>query len=341
MQVTPPRLGGPWTYGVPVPDRGTLGTNVQIDHPIRVMLRIRQRTAPSGVCYYSRSISSGLEEQGVLVETGRGLFHTELGKLQSTISNNVLSGQWDGEAALIESTQQAYDQTSLLTGAGFEATARDGAILSNQNVLNVSTAETVNELLALPPGGTTMTDESVNQCFADTFQATPEATNTALQSGTEELASEASPLTGELAQMEGELMSSEAGLMSRTGSLVCEAAGPAMAGIATYFSVKGAIADFEEGDDVGGTLNVLAIGGVLAPEVGIVAAPAVGTWEGIKSGGKILKMEVDCANVEVAYLSSDDPDPWDPNVQACLGPFLGNDAFRRVVNEDIQAQGGF
>jgi hypothetical protein len=333
---------GNWTYGVPVPDRGSLGTNVQIDHPVQVSLRIQQRTSPLGVCYYDRGISSASEEQGVLVETGRGLFHTELGKLQRGVNAGVVSGTIEGEASLMEASRQSYTATAQLTQTTVNYTAVDSALLSNQNTLNVPMSQTVEELNALQgtpfSGVTAMTDESINQCLADTFQATPEATNIALQSSaqnlvTDTVSADANVLMsseGPLMSMEGELMSSESGLMSEAGSLTCEAAGPALGAVGAYFSIQTAQRDFEQGDTVGGILNLSTLGGLVVPEVGMVAAPLAGSYEGVKAGAELLNMQVNCSAIGMAY-EMGDVSVDDPRLQGCmimLAPQIQSDIYQ-------------
>jgi hypothetical protein len=216
-------------------------------------------------------------------------------------------------------------------------------MLSQQNVLNVSTAETVAELTALPPGGTTLSvaEESMQMCFAETFQMTPEATNAALQATTSTLVadtvtsetaavvsaeSEMVSAEAQLMGMEGELMSSEAGLLSKTGSLACEAAGPALAVVGAYFSLKAADKDFDEGDDVGGWLNV----GTAIPGVNLVALPANLTYQYTKAGGALINEQANCGILDVSYQMGD-VDPLDIKLDRCW-MWLSDDTKRDVGN---------
>ena len=75
---------GLWEYGAELVNRAVLGRNVQLDHPIQVAGRIAQRTTDVGVQLYSRAISKAEGELTVIVETGRGLFHTELWEVTGT-----------------------------------------------------------------------------------------------------------------------------------------------------------------------------------------------------------------------------------------------------------------
>jgi RHS repeat-associated protein len=348
-QPNPPQLFENWTYGDPVPDRAALGRNVQVDHPVQVSLRIQQRTAPGGMCYYDRGVSASFEEQGVLVETGKGLFHTELGKIQRQIKQNALAGTLQGEAELMSATRQAYSSTATLTGTTPNFTALDGAMLSQQNVLNVSTAETVTELTALPSGGTTLTatEEAMQMCFADTFQMTPEATNATLQATTSTLA--ADTVTAETAALvsteskmvsaetkligtEAELLSSEAGLLSKTGSMMCKAAGPVLEVVGAYFALEAADKNFEEGDDVGGWLNVASA----VPGVNVVAVPASMSWEYVKAGTAVINEQAQCGLLEASYMMGD-VDPLDTSLDRCW--FWLSDQTKRDIGNDRADQG--
>ena len=351
-QPDPPNLFDNWTYGVKVENRSTLGTNVQVDHPVQVSLRIQQRTAPGGMCYYDRAVSASFEEQGVLVETGKGLFHTELGKIQKQIKNDVLAGTIQGEAETMLATRQAYMTTGTLTNTTPNMTAVDNAMLSQQNALNVSTADTIAELNALPPGGTTLTsaEEAANACFAETFQVTPEATNATLQATTETLvadtvAAESSSVIGTEAQIastegrllstEAEVLSSEAGLMSKTLPLVCEVAGPVLTVIGAYFSLKAADQAFEEGDDVGGYLYVASA----VPGVNLVAIPASMSYEYTKAGSALIYEDASCGILEGHYMMGE-IDPFDARLDRCW-MWLSDETKRDIGNARMEAGSPF
>ena len=184
---TCPELMGNWSYGTPVPDRASVGHNVQRDHPIQVNLRSEQRGGR-----YTRSVSASRSEQTVLAETGRGYFHTEVGRLQAEINARVRAGVITTESELIEATREAYRLAGEATGvAGYEQ-ALDRAIVSNLATLSESAAQTRSEL-SQASGATTLTEESINLAFRDpsppptpasspasaTVPATPTATGAA------------------------------------------------------------------------------------------------------------------------------------------------------------------
>lgn len=138
---TCPELGKNWSYGTPVPNRSELGQNVQRDHPIQVSLRKEERGGK-----YNRSTSASRSEQTVLVETGRGYFHTEVGKLQADINARVRSGIITTQSGLIEATRNAYDLAARTTGVQVDTQALDRAIVSNLATLSESPSQTHSEL---------------------------------------------------------------------------------------------------------------------------------------------------------------------------------------------------
>jgi RHS repeat-associated protein len=144
----PPQLFGNAIYGVKVAGRALFGQNVQIDHPIQVAARVAQRTPPGGPALYSRAASKTAGELGVLLETGKGKFHTILGGFQKQITAAVKSGTLASESELVAATQAAYAQTAQITGTTVNQLARDTAILSNQATVHRTLAETVAELQA-------------------------------------------------------------------------------------------------------------------------------------------------------------------------------------------------
>lgn len=179
-QTQTPTLMDVWQYGVKVANRAQLGRNVQVDHPIQVAARIAQRTAPTGASFYSRAVSKASQELGVLVETGKGLFHTEVGKLQKVITQQVKNGALASESALIEATRDAYRTAGLTTNTAVNWQALDKAILTNQAAIHRSLGETVSEVQALGGGGsapasTASVAAEVEQSFAQTFNLTEQA----------------------------------------------------------------------------------------------------------------------------------------------------------------------
>lgn len=167
------QLMGNWEYGAKLLNRALLGRNVQLDHPIQVALRIAQRTAPGGVAYYNRAISAAQKELTVIVETGKGLFHTEVGKLQKVIRQDVLAGVIRSEADLVAATKGAYAQAAAATNTVVDEFALNKALLSNMTGIHRTTAETVGELQALPAAAST--DLNIDKAFAEFAQVEGQA----------------------------------------------------------------------------------------------------------------------------------------------------------------------
>ncbi len=136
-----PTLMDNWSYATPVPDRGSVGHNVQRDHPIQVSLRREQRHGA-----YNRDVSASRGELTVLVETGKGRFHTEVGRLQARINELVRSGVIKSESQLIEATRDAYRLAAKLSGVKVNPQALDRAIVSNLATLSVTAKQTAIEL---------------------------------------------------------------------------------------------------------------------------------------------------------------------------------------------------
>ncbi|WP_344475784.1 SpvB/TcaC N-terminal domain-containing protein [Nonomuraea monospora] len=180
----PPQLFGNWRYGSKVTGRALLGHNVQIDHPIQVAARIAQRTPPGGPSLYSRAVSTGAGELGVLLETGKGRFHTVLGGFQKQITAAVRSGALASESDLVAATMNAYEQTAQITGTTFNKLARDTAILSNQAAVHRKLADTVAELQALGPSTASQASAAVAGAEQTVAAAAPAAT-TAVKAGAE------------------------------------------------------------------------------------------------------------------------------------------------------------
>lgn len=142
---TCPQLMGNWSYSEPVPNRSSVGHNVQRDHPIQVSLRAEQRGRTGRE---QRAVSSSRAETTVLVETGTGYFHTEVGRLQAEINERVRAGLIRSESELIEATRDAYRLAAQATGVQVNAQALDRAIVSNLAVLSETAAQTSSELRA-------------------------------------------------------------------------------------------------------------------------------------------------------------------------------------------------
>lgn len=156
-----PELMNNWSYGSPVPDRNDVGHNVQRDHPIQVNLRSEQRGGR-----YNRTVSAARSEQTVLAETGRGYFHTEVGKLQKEVNARVRAGLITTESELIEATREAYRLAAETTGVAVNEQALDRAIVSNLGTLSETAATTRSELSAVT-GATTVTEASMEAAFRD------------------------------------------------------------------------------------------------------------------------------------------------------------------------------
>lgn len=147
---TCPELMGNWSYAEPVPDRSSVGHNVQRDHPIQVSLRAEQRGRTNR---QQRSVSASRGETTVLVETGRGYFHTEVGELQKEINARVRAGLITSESELIEATRHAYRLAGERAGVTVNAEALDRAIVSNLATLSETAEQTASELRALGATG--------------------------------------------------------------------------------------------------------------------------------------------------------------------------------------------
>lgn len=169
-----PTLMGDWPYGADVPGKGAVGRNVQGDHPIQVALRKLETLGD-----YNRTISKLEKEFVVLAETGKGLFHTELGKLQLDIAQRKIAGDlYQGlrsmleahakatgeqinipkpdprlilsESQLIEETKKAYQAAAKATGAVVDEAALNRVLLSHAGTLS-KTGGTVGSKLGAAP----------------------------------------------------------------------------------------------------------------------------------------------------------------------------------------------
>ncbi len=162
---TCPELMGIWSYAERVPNRASVGHNVQRDHPIQVSLRAEQRGRTGR---QQRALSARRAETTVLVETGRGYFHTEVGRLQREINARVRAGLITSESELIEATREAYRLAGETTGVQVNARALDTAIIDNLATLSESAGQTSSELRAL--GATDAdfpTDADFDRAFSD------------------------------------------------------------------------------------------------------------------------------------------------------------------------------
>ncbi|GMK37448.1 hypothetical protein PCCS19_05020 [Paenibacillus sp. CCS19] len=159
-----PELMSAWPYNKPVTDRSGVGHNVQRDHPIQISIRAEQRGRTGAE---QRAISAAQGELTILVETGRGYFHTEVGRFQAEIRERVRAGIITSESQLIEETRAAYVLAGRITNTPVDLNELDRVIISNQSVLHVTTEETRRELSS-QQGPTTVKDETVEQGLSPT-----------------------------------------------------------------------------------------------------------------------------------------------------------------------------
>jgi RHS repeat-associated protein len=122
-------------------------------------------------------------------------------------------------------------------------------------------------------------------------------------------------------------VATETAVVRSGASTLGRGAGVAVKGGLGFLSAWAAYEDWQEGDEVGTVLNVTAIAG---PQV-IVTAPAAGWWEGIKSGGKLMKMQVDCSEVAFAY-EMDEITVDHPDLQYCI-PLINEKTQKRFYQE--------
>ncbi|MDW8224326.1 MAG: RHS repeat-associated core domain-containing protein, partial [Gemmatales bacterium] len=169
-----PKLMGEWPYGADVPGKAALGKNIQGDHPIQVALRKLETLGE-----YNRAVSKAEKEFVILAETGKGLFHTELGKLQLDIAKRKVAGDlYQGlksalenyakatgeaisipkpdprlilsETQLIEETRQAYQAAARATGAVVDEAALSRVLLSHMGTLSTTGGNVTSKLEAAP-----------------------------------------------------------------------------------------------------------------------------------------------------------------------------------------------
>ena len=367
-QPDPPEANNPelmctWRYDTPVPDRASLGHNVQRDHPIQVSLRSEQRTSPSGVEYYNRSVSAQQGELTILAETGTGYFHTEVGRLQRLINLRVRSGLITSESQLIEETRAAYKQAAATAGVTVVESELDAALISNLASLS---GQTSSELKAMGVLASDFPDEAAfDQAFYDpdvvaptgdglasvqaSTPATPEVVTAApeakaptgqLASSDAELASTAAADTGAelgpvVSSSQGDLASFSAGetgsLLSTGGSALSKAGGAAMFGVGVYFAAKGADEAQARGDDVGATLSWLTA--VPHPAVSLPAAGLKATWDAEMAVASHIH---ECQGVPLADAMGE-IDPGDPIRLKCAEFYP--ERYRPTFDEVMKANG--
>lgn len=169
-----PKLMGESPYGADIPGKAALGKNIQGDHPIQVALRKLETLGE-----YNRAVSKAEKEFVILAETGKGLFHTELGKLQLDIARRKIAGDlYQGlksalesyakatgeainipkpdprlilsESQLIEETRKAYQAAAKATGAVVDEAALSRALLSHMGTLSTTGGNVASKLEAAP-----------------------------------------------------------------------------------------------------------------------------------------------------------------------------------------------
>jgi RHS repeat-associated protein len=121
-------------------------------------------------------------------------------------------------------------------------------------------------------------------------------------------------------------LAAERSLVSSEGSLMCESLGGALEGVNLYFAITGAQQAHKEGDTVGVVLNLSTIG----PQ-GIVTGPLLGYYNGMKAGAQLMKMEVDCSAIGMAY-EMRDISVDDRRLNYCM-PLLSKQIQNDVYNE--------
>ena len=166
------KLMGSWDYGKKIPeDVKKAFHNVQREHPNPVQLRKAQTLGE-----YNRQLSARLGEKTILVETGKGKFHTELGKLQRDIVKRVKSGEIKSESELWEAIRAAYRKAAKATGATVDEGALDSVLVSNAGTVNSlqRLSDTGEKLEKLgPPSSTTHTEAHTEATFKETHEPAP------------------------------------------------------------------------------------------------------------------------------------------------------------------------
>lgn len=143
--------------------------NLQREHPIRVSLRAQQRQRSGEE---QRRISAQRGELTILVETGKGRFHTILGKFQKDINQRVKNGDIKSEADLMSATREAYLQAGEIAGVSVNLEELNKVLISHYGVLSEN-YETTRKELSKVQGETTVSDKSIDQTFEDTTLKDP------------------------------------------------------------------------------------------------------------------------------------------------------------------------
>jgi RHS repeat-associated protein len=154
-----PELNNLWPYDEPVPERTSLGTDVQREHPIPVSVREEQRTAPNGTKHHSRKTSARKGQPTILLETGKATAteaakpHTQVKQSQMELLDDVRAKKPISEGEIVERTKKAYAKINEnLQKQGklpIDEKVIDTAILADQATIHVDTADTAKELRTL------------------------------------------------------------------------------------------------------------------------------------------------------------------------------------------------
>ncbi|MFI7596722.1 SpvB/TcaC N-terminal domain-containing protein [Actinoplanes sp. NPDC049681] len=162
--------------------------------------------------------------------------------------------------------------------------------------------------------------------FEGNWSITPTASQTTAAAAVEPAAEAAA---AEFVAPAAETFSPAVRATASEGSMLARGAGWLMTGINIGLGLWGAKNDYDEGDNVGAVLNLSTIG----PQ-GIVTGPLAGTWEGVKSGAKLMKMQVDCSAIGLAY-EMGDVSVDDPALHYCmplLAPVIQQDVYNEYFN---------
>lgn len=153
-----------WPYGDSVPNREEVGRNVQRHHVMEVSVRAAQRGRTNAE---QRRISAQAGERTVLVETGRGYFHTIVGRYLREIRQRVRSGVITSESDLSFYVRQAHELAAEEAGVTIDEAVVGTSILDSQVVLHETLEQTRIELEAASDSGavTTVTEESIEEAF--------------------------------------------------------------------------------------------------------------------------------------------------------------------------------
>jgi hypothetical protein len=113
-----------------------------------------------------RKVSAARDELTILVETGKGRFHTELGKLQAAIRKRVQQGLITTESQLIDETRAAYHSAGRITNTVVNDSELDTVLISNLGAQSETYEQTRREL-ARSHGLTTVSEESIEESFRE------------------------------------------------------------------------------------------------------------------------------------------------------------------------------